>query len=64
MVNTDIILNRDSIVCIVDELLLMLKVESHYQFRLSFITNDKNERKLQITPHATPVDIVLEAGRY
>ena len=59
MVSEEIIIDRDRVECIVRELLEMLKVESHFQFKLRFSKLDKGEQTLTIIPHASPVEITL-----
>lgn len=58
MVSEEIVLDRDRVELLVSELSGMLKVESHYQFKLRFSEKD-GERTLAIIPHARPVEITL-----
>jgi len=55
MSNEEIILERNRVECLVNNLTELLKVESHYQFKLRF-----DEKTLTIIPHASPVEIVLK----
>jgi len=55
MNNQEIILERDRVECLVENLKLVLEVKSHYQFKLRF-----DEKTLTIIPHASPVEIVLK----
>ena len=59
MISEEIIIDRDRVDCIARNLIDMLKVESHYQFRLRFSQDKSGERTLSITPHAQSVDITL-----
>ena len=59
MVSEEIIIERDRIECIVQNLIDMLRVESHYQFKLRFSQDKSGGRTLSITPHAQSVDITL-----
>lgn len=58
MVSEEIIIDRERVECIVRELSLLLKVESHFQFKLRFSKKD-NEQRLTIVPHSLPVEITL-----
>jgi len=58
MVSEEIIIERERLKCIVDELVEMLEVNSYFQFKLRFSEKD-NEQTLIIVPHAKPVEITL-----
>jgi hypothetical protein len=56
----EIILDRDRIQVIINELTKALEVPTHYQFKLSFQSDPDTRKKLLIiTPHSAPVEIVL-----
>lgn len=59
MVSEEVILDRDRVECIVKNLTELLKVESHFQFKLRFGKRTSGEQTLTIVPHATPVEITL-----
>ena len=52
MVSDEVILQRDRVECLVRELTAMLKVESHFQFKIRF-----DQEKITVIPHASPVEI-------
>jgi hypothetical protein len=58
--NEEIILDRNRVECIVEELSHMLKIGSHFRFKLRFSKKDNGERILTIVPHETPVEITLK----
>lgn len=55
----EIILERERVQVIVNELIKALEVPSHYQFKLSFGTDSSGKRKLIITPHSQPIEVAL-----
>ena len=59
MVSEEIIIDRDRVECLVRELSEMLKVDSHFQFKLRFSKSNNGEETLTIIPHASPVEITL-----
>jgi len=63
MVSEEIILDRDRVHCMVLVLTELLKVESHFQFKLRFSNKETCETTLTIVPHCTPVEIKLESSR-
>ena len=59
MIIEEMILDRDRIECLVTTLTELLKVESHYEFKLRFSARVSGGRELTIIPHAQPVAITL-----
>ena len=58
--NEEIILDRDRVECIIDNLTLLMKVESHcssFKFRLT--TAPSGEKTLTIFPKTEPIEISL-----
>lgn len=60
MISEEIILDRDRVQCIVNNLTRLLQVESHFEFKLRFGKRTNGEQTLTIVPHATPVEITLK----
>lgn len=59
MISEEIILERDRVECLVRNLADLLKVESHFQFKLRFTKLENGGQSLTIIPHAAPVEITL-----
>ncbi len=60
MISEEIVLERDRVECLVRNLSELLKIESHYEFKLRFKTRENGEQSLTIVPHASPVEITLK----
>ena len=58
VISEEIILTRDRVECIANELFRLLKVDGYYQFKLRF-SRDGAQSKLVIIPHAEQVDITI-----
>jgi len=59
MVSEEIVIDRARVECIVRELCDLLKIESHFQFKLRFSEQDNGRQTLTIVPHSSPVEIKL-----
>ncbi len=57
--NEEIILDRDRVECIMDNLTLLMKVESHCSFKFRFTTAPSGEKTLTIFPKTEPIEISL-----
>jgi hypothetical protein len=59
MVSEEIVIDRAQVECIVRDLCDLLKIESHFQFKLRFSKKDNGRQTLTIVPYSWPVEITL-----